>query len=115
MRVLEIIFIAVLLISLGGISAILFRKIPILVGLREKNISGQSLISKIKRGIKKLPGAGKIDYDLYLQKMLSRIRVLTMKTESKTGNWLERLRQKRNGHNGADEYWEELKKIKKGE
>ncbi|MDO8551620.1 MAG: hypothetical protein Q7S03_02975 [bacterium] len=114
MKFLEIIFTAVLLISLGGISVILFRKIPILVNLLEKNTSGQSFISKIKRGITKFPGAGKIDYDLYLQKMLSHFRVLTLKTESKTGSWLEKLRQKRNGHNGADEYWEELKKTKDG-
>ena len=82
--------------------------------------TGESIVLKIKqeikRDIKKIPGAEKFDYELYLQKMLSKVRVLTIKTENKTGNWLERLRQRRNGHNGHDNsaYWEELKKAKKG-
>lgn len=111
---LEIIFTSLLLIGLSGIGFILFRKIPVLAKLPEANLPKGSIVSAIKKGIKKIPGAQKFDYELYLQKMLSKVRVLTLKTESKTGSWLERLRQRRNGHNHDDGYWEELKKAKDG-
>lgn len=115
MIILEIFLLSLLVFSLIGIALILFRKIPVLVKLPEARLVGESLFHKIKKGVARLPGAQKFDYELYLQKMLSKVRVLTLKTETKTGNWLERLRQKRNGHNGHNnEYWEELKKAKDG-
>ena len=115
---LEIIFFSILLVSLAGIAFILFNKIPILLKMPESNFKRDKMISSIKenvkRGIRKIPGAKKFDYELYLQKALSKVRVLTLKTESKTGNWLEKLRKRRNGHNHNDDYWEELKKAKDG-
>lgn len=111
---LEIIFTSLLLVSLSGIGFILLRKIPLLVELPETDLPKGSIVSVIKKGLKKIPGTKKFDYELYLQKTLSKIRVLTLKTESKTGSWLERLRKKRNGHNHDDGYWEELKKAKDG-
>lgn len=112
MTILEIILSFVLFASFIGIGTIFFRKIPLLVKLPEVESVRESLVSKVRKGVAKLPGAKKFDYELYLQKMLSKVRVLTLKTENKTGNWLERLRQRRNGHN--NEYWEELKKAKDG-
>lgn len=118
--ILEITFSSILLISLFGISIILLRKIAILAKLPEVKSSQkpgvlkEAVISTIKNGVKKIPGAQKLDYELYLQKVLSKVRVLTLKTESKTGSWLERLRKRRNGHNHDDGYWEELKKAKDG-
>src|SRR3989344_3232833 len=113
---LEIIFSSILLISLFIISVILLRKIPILAKLPEVKsvkkafLPKEAVISAIKDGVKRIPGAQKFDYELYLQKILSKVRILTLKTESKTGGWLERLRKRRNGHNHDDGYWEELKK-----
>ena len=116
---LEITFISLLFVSLFGIVFILFRKIPSLIALPEADCpTGESIVLKIKqeikKDIKKIPGAEKFDYELYLQKMLSKVRVLTIKTENKTGNWLEGLRKRRNGQNHNDEYWQELKKSKDG-
>ena len=116
----ELIFLAILISTFLGIAIILLRKIPVLVKLPETPASKKSLISKeslilkLKEGIKNLPGSEKFNYELYLQKILSKIRILTLKTESKTGSWLERLRQKaiqRNNHH-KDNYWEKLKKAK---
>ncbi len=109
----EIIFISLGLVSLSGISVILLKKIPALVQLPDSASPEGSAGSLLKNGLKKIPGSQRFDYELYLQKMLSRVRVLTLKTENKTGNWLERLRQRRNG-NSNDGYWEELKKAKNG-
>ena len=115
---LELAFAILLLTSLSGMGFILIRKIPALVELPELNFQKRQIISGIKKQIKKglriIPGAKKFDYELYLQKALSKIRVLTLKTESKTGSWLEKLRQKMNGHNHDNAYWEELKKAKDG-
>ena len=115
---LELAFAIILLTSLSGMGFILFRKIPVMLALPEKNFPKEQIVSgikkEIKRGIRKIPGAKKFDYELYLQKALSKVRVLTLKTESKTGSWLEKLRQKRNGHNHDNTYWEELKKAKDG-
>lgn len=115
---LEITLSFISLAGLAGMSFILFKKIPALLEMQEAGLQKGKIISgikeNVKKGIRKIPGAKKIDYELYLQKVLSKIRVLTMKAEGKTGNWLERLRQKRNGHNHDNTYWEELKKVKDG-
>jgi len=113
----EIILLAVLILSLGGIGVILCRKIPVLVKLPETSVElNQPFTLIIKKGVKALPGLKTFSYELYLQKILSRVRVLTLKTESKTGSWLERLRQKSNHKNDFknDSYWDELKKAKDG-
>jgi len=115
---LEIIFIFLLLTSLSGMGFILLRKVPTLLELPQSSFQKEQILSsiknEIKRGIKIIPGAQKFDYELYLQKALSKVRVLTLKTESQTGSWLEKLRQRRNGHNHNAAYWEELKKAKEG-
>lgn len=113
----ELIFIVVLLLSLVGLTTILWRKMPALCKLPERDFNfGNSLTGGIKSGIKKIPGIENFHYELYLQKVLSRIRVLTMKTENKTGNWLERLRQKNceKHQTNNDNYWDELRKAKNG-
>jgi len=110
-----LISIVILFLSLIGMAVILLRKMPDLCKLPEKNIAfGNNLTNGFKNGVKKLPGVKNFSYELYLQKLLSRIRIITLKTESKTGNWLERLRQKncqknQVNHNG---YWDALKKAK---
>ena len=107
----------ILLSSFIGIVVILLRKIPVLVKLPEVPREIPEPIGlKIKNRIKNLPGARSFNYELYLQKVLSKIRILTLKTENKTGSWLEKLRQKTNQKNSQknDHYWEELKKAKNG-
>ena len=73
---LEIIFIILLLASLSGIGFILFRKVPILLELPQSSFQKEQIISNIKkeiqRGLKIIPGSKKFDYELYLQKILSK-------------------------------------------
>ncbi|MBI2041748.1 MAG: hypothetical protein HYT20_01860 [Candidatus Nealsonbacteria bacterium] len=78
---LEIIFSTLLFFSLLGMGFILFKKIPALVKLPESESSKSSIISEVKKIVKKIPGSEKFDYELYLQKMLSKVRVLTIKTK----------------------------------
>ena len=112
----EIIFIVILILSFAGLIVILSRKIPLLVNIPEPSEDFQKVLaSRIKGTAMRMPGIRDFSYELYLQKILSKFRVLTLKTEHKTSNWLETLRQK-NNKNGSnnDSYWEELKKAKDG-
>lgn len=107
----ELILLTILIISLIGVGVILYRKIPILITLPEDKLK-----TKFRWPSVSFPLVGKLNYELYLQKILSRIRILTLKTENKTGSWLEKLRQRNNRKNNhkPDNYWEELKKNKGG-
>lgn len=115
---LEIILASFSIFGLFGVGLILFKKVQIIAGMPEAELSKISLVStfkdEVRKGLRKIPGAEKFDYELYLQKMLSKVRVITLKAEGKTENWLERLRKRRNGHNHDSSYWEELKKAKDG-
>lgn len=112
-----LISIIIFILSLAGMAVILLRKMPAIRKVPERDFAfGNSLANGVKRGLKKMPVIKGFSYELYLQKVLSRIRVLTMKTENKTGHWLERLRQKNNKkhHISNDSYWDALKKAKDG-
>ena len=111
----QLLSIIVLFLSLAGMAVILLRKMPVLGKLPERDFAfGNSLVCGLRGGLKKMPVIKGFSYELYLQKVLSKIRVLTLKTENKTGSWLERLRQKNYQKNQTnhDSYWEALKKAK---
>ena len=103
--------------SFVGIGVIIIRKIPVLVELpvRESSFS-ESYKSKILREIKKkIKVNDKIksfSVNILLQKILSKIRILTLKTDNKTSDWLIRLRQKsiEKKNNFSDNYWQKVKK-----
>ena len=111
--------------SLSGMAVILFRKIPVLVELPsvpEKEQEGLFLTTK--RKIQGLDFSEIFDFKNFLQKLLMRIRILTLKVENRTSKTLERLRQKERIKNNfisnsdnennykKDNYWQELTKIK---
>jgi hypothetical protein len=113
----ELIFIIILVVGFLGMTVVLWRKAPALSRLPEPADTLSSvLFSKIKEKTMNFPGVKDFSYELYLQKILSKISVFTLKTDSKTSNWLEKLRQKNNekNHSPNDDYWEELKKAKNG-
>jgi chromatin remodeling complex protein RSC6 len=111
-----IISIIVLALSTFGLATMVLRKIPILTGLPEisegrlRESSWQKLGDKIKNS----NPVKSFSFEVFLQKVLSRVRILTMKIESKTGSWLQVLRQKASQKNlGQDDYWQKLKKSTK--
>ncbi len=110
-----LISIIVFFLSLAGLAVILLRKMPVLYKLPERDFEfGNALANGIRSGLKRMPRIKGFSYELYLQKVLSRVRILTLKTESKTGSWLESLRQKncKKNHTSHDDYWDTLKKAK---
>lgn len=114
----ELIAIIILISSIFGILVILFRKIPVLVNLPipEKGMGRESLFLELKNKIKSNFSLKSLSLEFFLQKLLSKIRILTLKTENKTANWLQRLREK--SHNKEeiknDNYWEKIKKSTNG-
>ena len=111
----EIILTIFLFLGLGGTLVIIFRKVSVLAVLPEDSSGGESLSVRLRKQMGNLPGSDVFGYEVHLQKVLSKVRVLTLRTEQKTGTWLEKLRQKSSQKkNRKDDYWEELKKAKDG-
>ncbi len=106
----------ILFSSLSGMAVILFRKIPVLVELTsipEKEQEG--LFLGVKRKIKELDFFEIFDFKNFLQKLLMRIRILTLKIENRINKPLEGLHQKERIKNDVsfskDNYWKEVKEF----
>jgi len=98
---LEIFLIILFLISIVGIGIIVRRKIPVLVELSPQTV--QSGFVRKERYFSK---------SLILQKILSKFRILVLKTDNKTNEWLRDLRKKSldNKTKFSDNYWDKLRK-----
>jgi len=116
---LELIAIIIFLGSVFGIVVILMRKIPVLAEMPQvaEGQRKESFTSKIKTGFKNFPIIRDIYSGILLQKTLSKIRVLTLKLESKTAAWLQKIRVKSQTEKdkAKDNYWTEVKNEVKSE
>ncbi len=110
----ELISLIILVGSIIGMGIIIYRKIPLLLELPETvpfHFNWRALMPKIKNSF---PLKG-FSTEVFLQKILSKIRILTLKTDSKTSSWLQKLRarsQKRKFEED-DNYWRNIKKSTK--
>jgi len=109
----EIIAIIIFLGSLIGIGAVLFKKIPILLKIPESEIKEPNFKEPFLKLKNKIIESKIFSPDLILQKLFSKIRILTLRVEKKAEDQLQKLRekskQKKTSEN--DNYWEELKKT----
>lgn len=104
--------------SLTGIGAILIRKIPLLKEAAFQQVEildEKSIFSKLKDKILSFKIFS--SPELFLQKILSKIRVFTLRFEKKVEDQLKNLREKAKEKNnlGKDNYWDEVKKKKQEE
>lgn len=106
----------ILFISFVGIAVIIVRKIPVLAKLPMQKPSvpepyPNSWSEKLIRKIKNFPGLKSFSLEIFLQKILSKIRILSLKADSKTFNLLQKLREKTQKKKNLenDDYWKELK------
>lgn len=91
---------------------ILAKKIPILAQLPEIDYPKKDWKGFFDARIKYLTDyLGKIHYEIILQKILSRICVLTLKAERKASHWLQRLREKEKNKKiiEDDNYWDKFR------
>jgi len=107
----------ILVCSLIGMGIIAFGKIPILVELSvsQEPIKKEKIISWIKKKVEDREFLKDFSYETFLQKLLYRIKILTLKTENKTTNLLQELKEKSKKKKIAaeDNYWDEIKKSTK--
>ena len=104
--------IAAIILVCGSISlaVLLLWKVPVLTQLSfDQGDYQEDILSKTKERVKKLVLPDSFDAKSFLQKVLLRIRILSLKTENKTNVLLQRLSQQKQGV--EDNYWEELKKT----
>jgi hypothetical protein len=101
------------ILSFSGLVILVLRKVPLLTELSKNAESLQEGdISKLKN----FTGLKSFSWDFFLQKAISRIRVLSLKTDTKTFNWLKNLRERNQKEKlGNENYWEEIKKSTEDE
>ncbi len=104
----------ILFIGLIGMGIIIARKIPVLTELSIEKTNGPGILEGIKKKVKGSNLLKLSSGEVLLQKVLSKIRVLTLKTDSKTSTWLSKLRQRsiKKKENFSDDYWKKIKRKK---
>jgi hypothetical protein len=110
----ETISLILLILSFLGLVIFTYRKIPALVVLSQTTVaSGSGLFLKIKDRAKDIPWLKNFSLEVILQKIISQVRVLSLKADHKTANWLKNLRQKTQKKKLEDSnYWQEIKNSK---
>jgi len=104
-----------LIISILGITVILIRRMPELAALpvetKKAKEPGESFFVKIKNKFISLKLFKSFSFEIFLQKILSKIRVLTLRIENIISHWLLKLREraKKKKEVENDQYWQELK------
>jgi len=108
---LELIAAIILIIGLIGVAVVIFRKIPVLVGLPLQEIEKSMVLGELKDKIRNNGTLKSFSGEILLQKLLSKIRVLTLKTDKKTDSWLIKLRQRslEKKKKFSADYWKKLK------
>ncbi len=110
--------IAPILFVLGilGVIVIILRKMPVLVSLPENQKNPRAdLVELTKSKLGNFPFIKSFSYDFFLQKILSKLRVLILKSENVISLWLSQLRERssKRTENFQGGYWKKLKGIRK--
>lgn len=92
---LNLIALIVFLCSLVGLGFIIYKKIPTLNSLPKEaynKINWKNIFLKLKNSsfLKNFY----FNFNIFLQKLLSKIKVLTLKIENKVSQWLQELRKR---------------------
>jgi len=91
----ESIILAVFILSLGGVILVLVRKVPVLNSLPQNADSGireHKIISALEGKVKNFFVF--FEKQIFLHKLLSWVKVMTLKIETRVDHLLHRLRQK---------------------
>jgi len=116
MRVATFIAQIILVSSFLGMGAILVRKIPVLKKLEvvEKKQTGFLATTKEKIKIylfqlKKFFSSS--FWNIFLQKVLSKTKILSLRVEAKCTHLLAKIREKSKRSKESEQYWEKIRKI----
>lgn len=108
----ELIATTILFISILGMGIIIFRKIPVLVSLPAAFPVKDTLVIKFKKRIGEISPFKNFSYELFLQKILAKIRILALKIENLTLNWVQKLKEsyQKKKTLKIDNYWQKIRK-----
>lgn len=103
--------------SFLGLGTIVVHKVPVLVTLPEREEKRRE-VSERNHFTSKLHNANPLESSsskLFLQKLLKKIRILSLKTDNKMFDWLQKLKEdtQRKKIREDEEYWDEVKKATK--
>ncbi|MCD6148007.1 hypothetical protein J7J18_01400 [bacterium] len=114
MNPLEIISINSLVLGLLGMAIIIFRHLSELDSISSNN-QKEGLISNVKRKSRQILPIESFSYELFLEKFLKRLQILTLRLEGFIFSHLQKLREKRKEKTaGEDSYWKKIKEeVKK--
>ena len=106
-----------LVTSLASLGYIIGRKVPLLLKFpaRHQGDSLWEILQNAKAKIQESAPFKRISSpQVFLQAILSKARIFSLRTENKTSQWLESLRKKAQEKKAAfsDDYWQQLKKEK---
>ena len=107
----DLIVLSIFLISLLVLVLIVFKKIPVLANLKPAEAKAP-ILGRIKHKIKKNGFSKGFSFEMILHNVLSKFRIITLKTENKTSDWLTGLRKRaiEKKEKFQDDYWKRLKK-----
>ncbi|MCH7828268.1 hypothetical protein IH982_00120 [Patescibacteria group bacterium] len=107
----------ILIFSTAGLLYFAVKKAPMLLAYpaREEGNLPKEILKKIADKVQDLKVLHQVaSPDMLLQNVLSKTRIVALKTESKTGKILENLRKRSQGKSGnskfSDDYWKKLRK-----
>jgi hypothetical protein len=110
--VLNIVFSTIFFLGTAGMLFIILRKLPVLSALPDEKfvpVNMKEMVSDLGKT------KGVLSLEMVLQKVIARLRILILKSDNKTFNWLQTLREKSQktkfGEN--DTYWKDVKNMKK--
>lgn len=100
-----------------GLGGMIVRKIPTLSALPEtkERKDQEGLFSRIRGGIKEIFPLKSFSYEVFLQKILTKVRILSLRTDNKTSTLIQKLKenaQKKKIKEDGD-YWEKIKREAK--
>ena len=116
----DIIVLIVSIVSFLCLSVLIFKKIPELKAMPEPEaiFLKKELKKKIKERTKEVIKERSNSFEATLHKLLSKIRILSLKTDKKMSDWIIKLRERSvDRTKNFDNYWKEIKasvKKKKG-
>lgn len=108
----DIISLIVLILSVLGLTILVFKKAPILKGMPEPEhiFLKKEFKKKIKEKTKEVIKENSNFLEAMLHKLLSKIRILSLKTDNKMSAWIKRLRERSvERTKDFDNYWKEIK------
>ena len=106
-----------LFVSLASLGYVVGRKVPLLLTFpaKQEGDSAKEIFQSAKGRIQNSVIFKAVSSpSLLLQKLLSKARIFSLKTENKTSQWLEKLRKKSQEKKAlfSEDYWKQLRKGK---